>query len=100
MVRVSALIQSLVWMDETPNSSVGLPIRGSLTAVCALTLLIAVLMTAASVEGIVHSRSVYPTEELRRMFLANDVANLCVGLPFLLIPLILALRRSSLACFS
>jgi hypothetical protein len=50
----------------------------------ASSLLVAVLMAAASVGGLLFQSVVYPTAELRTTFVANDVANLTVGLPMLL----------------
>lgn len=41
-------------------------------------------MTAASLAGLLFPASLYPTEALRRTFLANDVVNLFIGLPILL----------------
>jgi hypothetical protein len=50
---------------------------------------ILVLMIAASVAGVLYSHTVYPADYLWRMFLPNDIVNLCIGLPFLLISLLL-----------
>jgi hypothetical protein len=47
-------------------------------------LLIAVLMTVASILGLIHPQTTYPTEALRQAFFANDVVNLIIGLPTLL----------------
>ena len=46
--------------------------------------LIAVLMSAASLSGIFLAEALYPEAELRRSFLSNDVVNLGLGLPILL----------------
>lgn len=53
---------------------------------------LAVLITAASVAGILFQDKIYPTEELVTSFCANDVVNLLVGLPVLLVPMWLAHR--------
>jgi hypothetical protein len=47
-------------------------------------LVVALLMTIASVAGLVYPSAIYPTDELLRSFVANDVANLFIGLPILL----------------
>jgi hypothetical protein len=57
-----------------------------------LSLLIAVLMTIASVLGLTHPQTIYPTEALRQSFFANDVINLTIGLPTLIGALWLASR--------
>ena len=62
----------------------GLPIRRNLTPVYALSLIIAILMAAASVTGLLHRAVIYPTDELIQSFVTNDVVNLFVGLPILL----------------
>jgi len=49
-----------------------------------LSIVTAVLMTGVSAVGLLDSTAVYPTEELRRSFVANDVVNLLIGLPILL----------------
>jgi hypothetical protein len=56
-------------------------------------MVILVLMIVASMGGILYSQKVYPADELRRMFLPNDVVNLCLGLPFLLVSLLLVWRN-------
>jgi hypothetical protein len=55
-------------------------------------LLIATLMTAASAIGVLNADQIYPTESLRQTALANDVANLVIGLPIMLISLALSWR--------
>jgi len=55
-------------------------------------MLIMVLLLTASVAGVLYSRTVYPVDELRRMFLPNDVVNLSIGLPFLMVSLLLVWR--------
>jgi hypothetical protein len=69
-----------------------LPVRRSLTVIYAFSLLIAVLMAAASVAGLAYTSAVYPADELVRAFVPNDVTNLFIGLPILLGSLWLARR--------
>ena len=68
--------------DQSRNAS--MPIKHNLTLIYGLTFIIAILMAAASVAGLLHQTSVYPTDELLQSFLANDVTNLLIGLPMLL----------------
>ena len=62
----------------------GLPVTGNLTLAYVLSLVIAVLMTIASVTGILYPARIYPTEALQQSFMATDVVNLFIGLPILL----------------
>jgi hypothetical protein len=58
----------------------------------ALSVLIALLMAAASVAGLLVRAMVYPTDELVQAFVPNDVVTLLVGLPILLGSMWLAQR--------
>ena len=73
-----------------------LPVAKSLTATYALSLIVASLMTAVSLGGLLFSSHLYSTDELRQAFLGNDVVNLLIGLPILLISMWLA-KRGKLA---
>jgi hypothetical protein len=72
--------------------SASLPIKHDLKIATALTIIVAILMTAASVGGLLFPDSIYPTDELRHAYLANDAVNLLVGLPILLSSMWLARR--------
>lgn len=61
-----------------------LPVKGNLSLIYIFTFLIAILVTIASVTGLVSRADVYPTEELIQSFVPNDVVNLFIGLPILL----------------
>ena len=65
----------------------------ALTPVYLISLLIALLVAAASGLGLLNPQAVYPTEALRQAFFPNDVVNLALGLPALLLALGLAWRR-------
>lgn len=69
-----------------------LPVKNSLNLVYTLTLFITLLMSVASAAGIIYQGQIYPLVELRRMFVSNDVVNLVVGLPSLLVALWLVRR--------
>lgn len=69
-----------------------LPVIHELRWAYLVTLLIALLTAVVSVAGLVYPDEIYPTEELRQSFLANDVANLFIGLPILLGSMWLAWR--------
>lgn len=64
--------------------STSLSITGDLTTAYIFSLVVAFLLTAASVGGLLFPSSIYTTEELRQSFLANDLVNLLLGLPILL----------------
>jgi len=77
-------------MNVTQTST--LPARHSLTIAAVVSLLITLLTAVASVAGLVAQDSIYPTETLRRAYLTNDIANLVIGLPILLLAMWLAWR--------
>lgn len=59
-------------------------LKNSLALPFTLSIAVAVLLAVASLAGLIFPGAIYPTEELRGAFLANDVVNLFVGLPILL----------------
>jgi len=61
-----------------------LPATQDLSAAYPLSLVVVLLMTAASLGGLLFPSGIYPTEELRQAYLTNDVVNLLIGLPILL----------------
>jgi hypothetical protein len=69
-----------------------LPITRDLTLAYVASLVIALLMTVASVAGLLYRTVIYPTDELLLSFLPNDALNLVVGLPILLGSMWLARR--------
>ncbi|MCJ7825167.1 MAG: hypothetical protein MUP44_09730 [Anaerolineales bacterium] len=71
-------------MNTNQERNASLPLRCSLTLVYALSFIIAILMAATSIAGLLYPTIVYPTDELLQSFLPNDVANLLIGLPMLL----------------
>ena len=79
-------------MNTAQEPKVSLPVRRNLTAAYVSSSIIAVLVAAASIAGLVWRADVYPSEELVRAFLSNDVVNLVIGLPILLGSMWLARR--------
>jgi hypothetical protein len=71
-------------MKTNQNNTANLPIRFNLKPIYALSLVIAILMTLASVAGILLRIGIYSTDELVQSFVPNDVVNLFIGLPILL----------------
>jgi hypothetical protein len=74
------------------NLPARLPVRRDLTLAFVLSLLAALLMAIASAGGFFAPTRFYPTDELFRAFVANDVVNLFIGLPILLAAMWLAWR--------
>lgn len=72
-----------------------LPITRDLSPAYTLSLVVALLMAAVSLAGLLFQSVVYPTEELRQSFVSNDMVNLLIGLPILLGSIWLS-RRSKL----
>lgn len=77
------------------NAISDLPYSGRIKPVLTLSALIAFLTLIASTAGIFLRNVIYPSQELIKSFVANDVANLLIGLPAL-IGSIIAVRRGSL----
>lgn len=71
-------------MNASQVHGAALPVRHDLTWIYALSVVVAVLLAAASVAGLVFRASVYPADEFVRSFVPNDVVNLVIGLPILL----------------
>jgi hypothetical protein len=71
-------------MHTTHQQDTGLPIKQSLRLAYLISLMIAMVMIIASVIGIMLQSSIYPTEDLQRIFMPNDVVNLLIGVPILL----------------
>jgi hypothetical protein len=68
-------------MNPPPDE---LPIKGHILQLYILSIIIAILMLAAALAGLQYASIIYPTEELNRSFVPNDVVNLFIGLPILL----------------
>ncbi len=71
-------------MNTDQKDTGGLPIRSNLTLAYIISLVIAALMTIASLAGLLYQTVIYPTDELVQSFVPNDVVNLLIGLPTLL----------------
>jgi hypothetical protein len=80
-------------IEDNGHSPNGLPLRAGLGLFYLLSLLIALLTAVASLSGILFADLVYPTADVQASFLANDLVNLFIGLPILLISMGLALRE-------
>lgn len=83
-------------MTTDQNSTTALPLKRSLRPSLILTILITLLLIGASLWGLLNQEATYPTDELRQSLIPNDVVNLVVGVPILLISLWLT-RRDKLS---
>ena len=79
-------------MKTNQSSIAQLPIKHSLNLYYDVSLLIALLMFVASLAGLLYPQIVYPSDELRQAFIPNDLVNLLIGLPILLLSMWLAWR--------
>ncbi len=79
-------------MEGNDSLSAKLPVTHNLKLGYLFSLLIAVMTAVASIAGLLYPNDIYPTDELRQSFLANDVVNLFIGLPILLFSMWLAWR--------
>lgn len=68
-------------MNKSKNNKY---LKGNPLLIYASSILIAIVMTIASIAGFISRTTIYPTEELVRSFVTNDVVNLFIGLPILL----------------
>jgi hypothetical protein len=59
-----------------------------------LTVVVVLLIASLSIAGLLFPTTVYPSEDLRRSFLPNDVVTLILAVPVLVGSMILAQRRS------
>jgi hypothetical protein len=69
-----------------------LPVRRSLVPVYVSSLMIVLVLAAVSAAGLLRPSQVYPTQSLLEAALPNDVINLILGVPVLLVPIWLAHR--------
>ncbi|MEN8242397.1 MAG: hypothetical protein ABFS17_10780 [Chloroflexota bacterium] len=74
-------------MSTNQTRTPGLPVKRDLAQAYTLTLIITLLLVAASLVGLLTQGRLYPDEELRQSLLPNDVVNLLVGVPILLLSL-------------
>ena len=86
---------------STPDLVEGLPARGNLRTLFTLSFIIAVLVAMVSVAGILSQDYVYRTEILANTFVPNDIVNLLIGVPFILVSLLLTMRgkQGGLLCW-
>ena len=82
--------------NASTNSTHPLPLSRRPALLAIGSLLIAVLTVALALAGLLAGDAVYQGEELRESFVTNDLVNLVIGVPILLIALWLA-RRGKLA---
>ena len=76
--------------DRRPNA--GLPLKRDLWLLYVLSSIIALLLAAASLGGLLARSDFYPTQEFLQTYLPNDVISLFIGLPMLLGSMLLAKR--------
>ncbi|MGD2041515.1 MAG: hypothetical protein PVH11_11870 [Anaerolineae bacterium] len=79
-------------MEQEQSGTPRLPVRQNPALLYALSWLVALLMAAASVAGLLYPTALYPAEELFEAFVPSDLVNLLIGLPVLLGSLGLARR--------
>ena len=82
-------------------SRVNFPARSNLKLVNISTLILVFLMTGVSVIGILFQSAIYPSKELSVVFVPNDILNLVIGLPLILVSLFLTKRGKliGLSCY-
>lgn len=83
-------------MNRQQDRNFSLPLKGNLSLIYLFSLLIAILMGIVSIAGLLFRSSIYPTDDLVRAFVPNDITNLLIGLPILLGSMALAWRSKLL----
>ena len=81
-------------LPQPAEAHIGLPLNVSLRWAYLSSLLVALLTAVASIAGILTPDTIYPTAAAQQSFLANDVVNLFIGLPILLLSMWLARRET------
>lgn len=71
-------------MSSNHDQQTAMPIKHDLTLLYAISSLIVLLVATVSVAGLLYRSTIYPTEELLRAFVPNDMVNLLIGLPILI----------------
>lgn len=83
------------------NNSAGkkdnFPLAGDITLPVYMTIAVTILMVVASIGSLLFPESIYSSDEQRAAFLTNDVVNLLVGVPMMLITISMARRRKLLS---
>jgi len=69
------------------------PLTRSVKTVETLSIIIAILLTAASLAALLFPAAFYTSEEIRQAMLTNDVVNLVIGVPSIIICLLLHRRE-------
>jgi hypothetical protein len=100
MVMILSIARRLIRSIDMKTSNMGSPsdlppITSDLTLAYAFSFVVALIMTVASVIGLLYRTVIYPTDELLLSFAPSDAFNLVVGLPILLCSMWLA-RRGNL----
>lgn len=83
--------------DNSARKKDNFPLAGDITLPFYLTIAVTILMAAASIGSLLFPESIYSSDEERAAFLTNDVVNLLVGVPMMLITLSMARRRKLLS---
>jgi hypothetical protein len=79
-------------MNTHQGSLTDLPTKGKLVPIYLSSSLIAILIAVISIVGLRYRALIYPTDDLIRTFVPNDVVNLFIGFPILLGSMWLAWR--------
>jgi len=70
----------------------GLPIHRDIKTPLSLSMVIAVLMGVMSLVGLIFPGRIYPSEAMRQTYMTNDLINILIGLPYLLVSIYLTRR--------
>ena len=76
------------------------PLKFEIRVLYVSSIVIACMVAAVSIIGIVFQTSIYPDESIRMSFVPNDIVNLIAGLPLLIISMLLAWRKKLIGLLS
>jgi len=91
-INCNLLKEGNIFMKKTVVDSEILPVRFEIKILYVSSLIIALMVAIVSIIGVLYQKSLYPTENLLHSFVPNDIVNLVVGLPLLLISIWLTRR--------
>jgi hypothetical protein len=100
MSTATTSVDAIKSAGSAESRPTGLAVTRDLTPAYVLSLIVALIMAAASVVGLLYQTVIYPGDELLLSFVPNDAFNLAVGLPLLLASMWLARRGELIGLLS
>lgn len=95
------MIKNIITKNNKKYLNTRLPIKLNLNFVYINTIILVIIVLGVSIIGILFQHNLYPTYELSVGFVSNDILNLIVGIPIILITMVSAKRGNliGLLCY-